>query len=157
MCECEYRGRIEAFYDGELPAEADREVSGHLAECGACQRELDRLQKLSSALKTVRVEGAPQDVLRRAHQRVRAARNLPKLVLLRMARRASLVAAALLVACCLWLWRIQAPGGATAVVPGAWETVAVSSSVSVAKLNEPYREELMARWIVQDLNETREN
>lgn len=152
MSHCEYREKIGVFYDGELPREAEREVADHLRGCAACGAELERLQKLSSVLRAARMPGIPAAALSRVHNRVTVASRLPLIMTLHMARRVALAAAVVLVVCVLWLWQV---GGARADVPEEWESAAFASQAGM--LAEASEDELMARWILEDLSETEEN
>lgn len=46
----EYRSRIEAGVDGELPADAVRELSGHVSECDRCAAYEAQLVRLREGL-----------------------------------------------------------------------------------------------------------
>jgi anti-sigma factor RsiW len=152
MSHCEYREKIGPFYDGELPREAERDVANHLRGCAVCEAELERLQRLSSVLRTARLPGIPEAALSRLHSRVWAASRLPVMVMFQMARRVALAAAVLLVVCVLWLWQV---GGVLADAPEEWESAALASQAGM--LAEVSEEELTARWILKDLSETEEN
>ena len=44
------RGALHAYLDGELSLEGSLEVEAHLAECGACRRELETYRALRRLL-----------------------------------------------------------------------------------------------------------
>jgi anti-sigma factor RsiW len=49
---------LEAYHDGELRGRRLRKVEAHLRSCAACRRELERLERLATALRSVpAVEG----------------------------------------------------------------------------------------------------
>jgi predicted anti-sigma-YlaC factor YlaD len=48
---CAYRGRLEAFWDGEVSSEERQRVEAHLRECASCRQGLQELQSLAGALK----------------------------------------------------------------------------------------------------------
>ena len=66
--------RIEAYFDGELPADERAGMEEHLRSCPSCSRELQVLRSLSSLVRGVEVpsvsaplwENYPSRVLRRA-------------------------------------------------------------------------------------------
>jgi hypothetical protein len=51
---CPYRGRLEAFWDGEVSPEERQRIEAHLSECAACRQDLQELQGLAAALKAYR-------------------------------------------------------------------------------------------------------
>lgn len=149
MSDCEYKRKVGSFYDGELPRQEERELADHLRGCAECTAELERIRKLSSVLRTARLPGVPTAALSRAHNRVWAASRLPVMMMLHLARRMALSAAVLLVVCALWLWQLH---GAEA--PEDWENTLLAGETEM--LAEASQNELMARWIVEDLSETEE-
>lgn len=73
---------LNAYVDGELKGMRLRQVEEHLAECEACQAELDALQGLSSLLQEVpEAEFTPNEKfvsqvnLRLPHKQVKSTRN----------------------------------------------------------------------------------
>ena len=53
------RGALHAYLDGELSLEGSLEVEAHLAECGACRRELETYRALRRLLVSVKAS-APE-------------------------------------------------------------------------------------------------
>jgi len=45
---------LEAFCDGELPAERAREVEDHLRRCDACRREAETVRRVATAVRRAR-------------------------------------------------------------------------------------------------------
>lgn len=46
----EIQGKLDAYYDRELPEREAREVEAHLGSCAPCRRELDEWKSLAGAL-----------------------------------------------------------------------------------------------------------
>lgn len=54
---------LSAWVDGELDGEASRSLAAHLPDCGACRRQIEQLQLLSGAVRTLpRPERTPSPV-----------------------------------------------------------------------------------------------
>ena len=137
---CERTRKVHAYHDGELPPEKARSLEAHLAECKACDRELEALRGLSRRLVEADLPGAPPEALARLRE-IPVATNVVSL-----AKGLSAAAAAILILCGAWLgWSAHAE---TTPRAAAWEIAAVSPSAPVAD-DEARR---TARWIVADLS-----
>jgi anti-sigma factor RsiW len=148
---CDQTQYLEAYLDGELP-DADRQrVEQHLAICAACTRELARLRRLSAAFAGYRPT-LSADALDRLHD---AVANTWDLGVIRLARRISAVAAAVVLAGSLYLTFFQAEQ-ATAVP--VWEQTAITGvstpqqqDAQLASAPGNVEQAQLAEWIVSDL------
>ena len=55
------KDRFDRYYEGDLPAEEQRAMDGHLAECAECRAEYQRLVQALSLLSGMRRAHAPKD------------------------------------------------------------------------------------------------
>jgi anti-sigma factor RsiW len=144
MSECEYARRINPYHDGELGEAAATELAEHLRRCPGCAAELARLRALSRLMATAARPQISGDALKRLHARVEIGSGA---AVRRMAWAAAGIAAAVLVACCLWL------GFATVQTTPAeipvWELVAIEANGTPPAEDS---RELLAWWIVEDLS-----
>lgn len=120
-------------------------MEAHLAECPACAAELKSLRELSRILAESPLPEPPGRLMDELHATIRAARER---VIVTLAERAIAVAAVVLIACAVWMWRGEprAPEGGLANV--GWEIAVVASSESAATDNE----QALAQWIAADLS-----
>ncbi|MCZ6554097.1 MAG: zf-HC2 domain-containing protein [SAR324 cluster bacterium] len=51
---------LSAYYDGELEGDRTTAVEAHLSDCAACRSQLDKMAKLSNALRAIGNLGAPK-------------------------------------------------------------------------------------------------
>lgn len=51
---------LSAYYDGELEGDRTAAVEAHLSDCAACRSQLDKMAKLSNALRAIGNLGAPK-------------------------------------------------------------------------------------------------
>jgi len=152
MNPCDMGRRLSAYYDGEplsadpARAEAERaDLEAHLATCPHCRAELARLGRLSALLAEAgRGARLPERARERLHRRLEAASAAE---VGRVAKAALAAAAAVLLACGLWLW--QADGTEAAEPLPLWETVAAQQEGLAAGSQEQ-----LAQWILQDLERT---
>jgi anti-sigma factor RsiW len=147
---CNEHQYLEAYLDGELPEAERRRVEQHVAICDACTRELARLRRLSSLFAGYRPT-LSADALSRIHDAV--GETTWDLGIIRLARRISAVAAAVVLAGSLYLTFFQAEQ-ATAVP--VWEQAAVSrptaADVQTADASGGTGDQAqLAEWIVSDL------
>lgn len=142
MSECEYAQRLSACHDGEVSADEQAALEAHLRQCPACAAEWRRLGALARLLAAARPE-MPPEALSRLH---RATRAMVAADLGRMAKTLMAVAAAILLACGLTLWRSDADGAAAKRIP-LWETAAVTRQAAPASVAE----DQLALWIIRDL------
>src|SRR3954470_21939489 len=96
---CNEIQNLDAYADGELPADERSRIEQHLAICAACARELARLRKLSAIIGAYRPV-LSSEALERIHNAVGQTWDVG---ILRIARRISAVAAAVVVAGSLYL------------------------------------------------------
>ncbi len=150
MRACERSRRLNAYHDGELSGEECAVLEKHLRECPSCAQELTRLRRLSGLFAAVEMPGISSDVLDRLRGRVGAVRDVS---LLRTAGSLMTVAAALLVACVVWVWQTARVPDSGVEASEDWEIVAVSFQSEAP--GEASAEEMLAQWIVSDL--AREN
>ena len=147
MSECEYYGKLGAYHDGELDAAGRAAVERHLTQCPTCVTELAILAAVSRAFHGVARQELSVLALRRLHQRMDL---LPSLAIGRMAAALTAVAASILLACGVWLWRsssVTAPAGPMPV----WEAAAVQRAADPAAIGVASEDQL-AGWMVQDLS-----
>ena len=114
------RRRIGAYLDGALEGDAAASAARHLAECAACRREAEGLQRVKALLQSaLGPSAAPAEpdwsgfwpgVLRG----IEDARRAPTAGARRVSRRArwalgGALAAALLISATLWQWQAASP------------------------------------------------
>lgn len=93
--DCAHSSQIGAYKDGELPSEQRATFAKHLSTCPACATELARLERLSTWMQTAKTARANTGLnwQARLHQRR----------LERLAGVLTAAAAAVVLACGLWL------------------------------------------------------
>ena len=152
---CNEIQNLDAYADGELPADERRRVEQHLAICAACARELARLRKLSAIIGAYRPV-LSSDALERIHNAVGQTWDVG---ILRIARRISAVAAAVVLAGSLYLTFFETEQ-ATAVP--VWEQAAVTAvqpqdaQLAGATVGGEQQQVQLAEWIVSDLGASRD-
>ena len=102
----EARELLVPWLDGELPTDAARRVSGHVAQCSVCPREVELHRRVGSTLDAVYAArpGASPDVILQVRQRLEGRDPLGKTF-----RRVVLgVAASVLIA--VGTWWLVSPG-----------------------------------------------
>ncbi len=144
MNTCEHADKLSAYHDGELDAVSRAAMERHLGQCAQCAAELERLRKLSALL----VQTAPAEMpplgMRRLH--ALAERSIGG-DLMRWAMTMTALAASVLIACSVLLWRQH--GSAEPVSVPAWEmSVMQRPTESVAASSE----DQLATWMVEDLS-----
>lgn len=144
MNECERAQQRSAYHDDELAPAARAEFEGHLRQCPDCAAELAQLRALSGLLGKVAEPRISSQALHRLH---RGADNASQAGIWRMAKAASAVAAAVLLVCSVWMWRLSAGTGTLGEIP-QWERSALRQDEPSAA--ETGREEL-AQWIMEGL------
>lgn len=152
---CDQTQNLEAYLDGELPEAQRRSVEAHLAICAACARELARLKKLSSALAGYRPV-LSAEALERIHEAIGQSWDIG---VLRLARRISAVAAAIVLCGSLYLTFFQTEqASAVAAAPPVWEQTAISDvqqqdvQSAAAPSSTGAEQVQLAEWIVSDLS-----
>lgn len=148
MNECEYGRKISAAYDEEIPEEERRQLEQHMRQCPRCRRELRQIRALSELLRDLYPPSMSADFASRVHESLSGVNPLP--AVLCTARRLTAVAATVLVGCVVWLWQFDAVGAGSAGVPAQWERVIISARDE--GLSEASQDELLAQWIIEDLD-----
>ncbi|HZZ41481.1 MAG TPA: zf-HC2 domain-containing protein [Tepidisphaeraceae bacterium] len=156
MNSCEQNQNIDAYLDGELSPSARTQFEQHLALCAICARELARLRRLSATVASYRPT-LSADALERIHEAVAQTWDMG---IIRLARRISAVAAAVVLAGSLYLTFFQT-GQATASVP-VWEQTAVTDvqqqpDAVVAGSSSGGEQVQLAEWIVSDLSTAKQS
>jgi len=146
---CERANEINAYYDGELPADRRAAVEEHLAACPACQAQLQQCLRLSGLLAQLPLPQAPSpELMQRLHQ---VANRQGTAGVMRLAEWLTGVAAAALVVFAVGLGYRSTQEQAVSLP--LWETDAVVQSPSDSTSNSA--EEQVAMWQVRDLSQER--
>jgi anti-sigma factor RsiW len=107
--------QLSAYHDGELPVADRAMVSAHLAWCQACLKRIDQLTQMSVLLSSSAPNGISQIALRRLHSKLD---EVMERGLIRWAWEVSGIAAAILLAGSIMLYRASdSAGGAVSVPP----------------------------------------
>jgi anti-sigma factor RsiW len=143
---CNTSAQIQAFYDGELPADAAASVEAHLRECAECAALLADLRSMSNLLATVPLTEMRSGAANRMYGAWRATSDRG---VLRIASWLT-AAAAVVLAGTVLTWPGQ-QNIQTARGPDALETLA---TVAPAEGHEDGRSEVvvLAQWIADDLS-----
>ena len=120
---CERMVRVSAYHDGELPPGETEALERHIEQCAACRQELHRLRALSAWLASVSVPAPPEAFL--AHLG-RSAPMRRSRTMLRIAEWAAAIAAGVLVAFSVLLWRREPARPLPVRPPAAWERAAAA-------------------------------
>jgi anti-sigma factor RsiW len=143
MSACDFLPRLDAYYDGAVRIEEQRQIEAHLDTCAQCRQELASLEALSKRLAMAQGPELSAPMIGRLRESIDAQSSRG---LLRTARTLLALAACLLLACTIWAWS----AGSSAAEPApAWETAAVNPQPDTAASTNP--QVAMATWIVQDL------
>lgn len=160
MPDCSFACRIDAYYDGELEAEAQAAFEEHLAECADCRRELESLRRLSGHFASTEISTLSHSELRHLYETPKAE---PERSLLPFAMGLMATAASLLIVSAAWLSEIPRvrptpPVVAMHDVPD-WERFAMSGQTEAAPgLGEQtaVAEADLADWMLSGLSNGRE-
>jgi len=144
--DCGFSRQLSAYHDGELPPAERDALTAHLAECDACRGEMAGLQALSRLVSGAGRAPLPQGLLERAHQRVDAAGEV---VVVRLAERLMAVAAAVLLACGIYLYQAGQTQAASPLED--WAPTLISQRLPASQ--PPGTVDPMVRWVVADLTE----
>jgi anti-sigma factor RsiW len=162
--DCQYRVRLDAYHDGELPANAARELERHLETCPACEAELAEMRELSRSFGLFASECMSRASLERAHGLAEAAGYELRSPVLRIAGLLTGLAASVLVISSAWLW--LAPAGdirpsQVVVAPARmpeWERVAMTMEARPLPGETPethagpmLADARLADWMLQNL------
>jgi anti-sigma factor RsiW len=132
MADCEYRVKVHAYHDDELPPADRRSVEVHLEACPACARELEHLRRMSDLFASARLPELSQA----AFQRLRRSKIVAlEPALVRTSEFFAAAAAAILLVCAAWLWHASAPQD-MAGMP-SWQEVPVTYQVDASTENDP--------------------
>lgn len=132
-CDCEFRSRVAALYDGELDPPDSNEVERHVETCVACAAELHRLRQVGRMFDAIADEPLSDAAVARIHRAVDQADVEAPLGILRIALVLTALAASVVVIGSAWLW--EAPAAGTPIRPTVsirrsaasdWERVAVT-------------------------------
>ena len=145
MNECDRTRRVGAYHDGELTAVEGERLESHLGGCPPCRAELRAVTEVSALLRTTAAAEAPAGLLERLHAAVAALRDR---LIRRFAYRVAAVAAAVLIACTVWLWRADATETAST---RAWEWERIALGSGETRPREPIDQ--LTFLITQDLAE----
>jgi anti-sigma factor RsiW len=140
MNDCPKEREIEAYHDGELPAEQIPALEAHLAQCNPCQLILQRMVVLSRLISESAGPQLSQIARARVYRRVEAALDRG---LVRLAWTFSGMAASVLLAGSLWL----ASAKQTPAAAPPWISVAYSSETGTSA-REPATP--AAEWYLAD-------
>ena len=123
---CQYEHLVDAYHDGELPADRRGEFERHLAACATCIQELRTVRAISRQLAAAPLAELPAASLARLRRdaAARATERGEERAVLRIASLLTGVAAAVLVVGSVGLFQA---GSARAGAPAAdWERAAVT-------------------------------
>lgn len=146
MNSCEYSEKLSAYHDDELEGEARLAVERHVAQCPRCAAELSRLRKLSALLGRCADAEVSATGMRRLHALADRSAGGD---ILRWAMTMTALAASVLIACSVLLWRQYGASHGAQALP-EWEmNVIQRPSDSVASSSE----DQFVTWMIQDLSE----
>jgi anti-sigma factor RsiW len=130
---CLYGASLDAYYDGELSADAAQELEEHVATCPACLADLEEIREVSRAFEKLGAEGPSASALTRAHQAAESAVAGAPSPVLRVAGTLASLAASVLVIASAWLWEssgeVVQPRPVSVTLPAPvpeWERVAMT-------------------------------
>jgi anti-sigma factor RsiW len=128
MSDCEFRSRLDAFYDGELDAPNSEQFERHVESCPACAAELHEMQRVGRMFDDLAGEPMSDTALSRVHQavdQVETDADAP-LSLWRVSLVLTSLAASVVVIGSVWLREIGGPASGPVLNASApsWERVA---------------------------------
>ena len=161
---CDWQGRLDSYFDGELTAAQATAAQRHLDACPACRAELEEMRGLSGLFENAFNQPAPRALLVRIHRAVDNT-DSDRGTLFRIAGILSGIAASALVIGGAWLFDAPAPRPGVVVVIGSaqpgrenWESLAVnlrSDPLPVTGWEAPSPEALaqarVAEWFLKNL------
>lgn len=147
MTECEWTIRLSAYHDGELPEADVMAVEQHVSQCPACQRDLRQYRKLSVLIGREEIPELAGATLEKMKDAIEWEGNP---VILRLARRMTGIAAAVVIGGALWLMTGNSLASNTPTPLHDWEAAAVSPVADATQPNTGDAQ--LAEWIVTDLS-----
>ena len=130
MSDCEYRSRLDAFFDGELDPPDSERFERHVESCAGCAAELRQMQRLGRAFDTLAQEPMSDAALSRVHRAVDEVdlETDAPLSLWRISLVLTSLAASVVVIGSVWMREVPDAGRRGPTVAGrgspAWERVA---------------------------------
>jgi anti-sigma factor RsiW len=169
--DCEYRQRLSAYHDGELPGAAMREMDLHVETCVACAAELEEIREVSRSFSEMAAEDLSSAAMARAHAVAEGAAAELGSPVLRVAGLLTALAASVLLVGSAWLREPPAGDGQpskVAVAPAPapeWERVAMTLDAGPIPiiqdtpdtpgriiLADAGRDARFANWVLQNLH-----
>jgi anti-sigma factor RsiW len=144
--DCGFSRQLSAYHDGELPPGERNAVEAHLGGCASCRGELARIETLGRLVAGAAASQLPDGLVERLHERLGSAGEV---VVIRLAERLMAVAAAVLLACGIYL--LQAGRVEAAPPLEDWAPTLISQRVPAAQ--DPAAVDPVVRWVVADLGE----
>ena len=160
---CPRAACLDAYYDGELAADASAEVESHVDTCAECTAHLRELRRVTRLLDAgPRPPHLSQIALHRIHAAVEAEVEADASDAARPERliplfRKLTAAAAIIIAGASAVMYMQPPRTGSGVAPGgtttaSWEQAAVAPGHSVTPGQGANRPDQVVEWIVDDLS-----
>lgn len=106
MNTCLYSNQISAYYDGELNNQQLASFEQHMAQCAACQAELNQTRRLSALIASAPVPPMSQRVRQSLYA---LAPEVGQVIYLRIAEWTTALAASVLIAASAWIFYSQPP------------------------------------------------
>jgi len=110
---CDWKEKLSAFHDGELPSEMRREAEAHAENCVECALELKRFKRISRFLKAVKVPAMTTDAFARLRDRLGAERERLRIIngrrTVQLAGWLTAAAAAVMLCCSAALYSTHIP------------------------------------------------
>lgn len=148
---CDQSDQVQAYYDGELPAERRAVVEAHLRQCEPCRVQLAQLRGLSGLLQSAPLRALPAGAMQRLDQAWEAVQER---AVLRISSWLTAAAAAVLIGALIWIPmqnRHASELASSQREPDVWQTVAVMPAPE-------QREEsgdqgiVLAQWMADELS-----
>jgi len=143
MSVCSFQSQLQAYHDGELPAEQAEKLAAHVSDCLACSAELAELSSMRVMFAAAEPARLSPIGLHRLHRTIDAANQQGLLRLARVVNGAA--AAVLVVSSALLLHGNNAASNIAPRVTWTDPTVLVSSDTTALQDNSP-----AAAWYLAD-------
>jgi len=164
MADCPFHWRLEAFHDGELGAQASREMESHLEMCPDCAASLEELRRMTRRFDSLKEERLTADELAAMHAAVDASPGAGRSSIFRIAVVLTGLAASVLIIGATWLRELPSTSSSprrVVVLPAAapaWERVAMTLQTYPLPQRPWQRrpgpalaDSRLADWMLQDL------